>query len=78
MKHGGESGRARDVTETLRRHSDRKQQEATGFTLSVTQAVVVAGNTAPLMTQETGWLCMFEDQKSTFHALTSLVRNSMM
>lgn len=72
MEHGGESAQAGDASAAQRR-------EATGVTLSVARAAVVAGNAAaPLMTQETRRLCVFDHQESTFHALTSLARNSIM
>lgn len=72
MEHGGDSAQAGDAWAVQR-------WEAAGVTLSVTRAAVVAGNAAaPLMTQETRRFCVFDHQESTFHALTSLARNSMM
>lgn len=74
MDRGGESARrAGDASAAQRR-------EATGVTLSVARAAAVAGNAAaaPLMTRETRRLCVFDHRKSTFHARTSLARNSIM
>lgn len=73
-------GNQRGEWETLRRRSDGRRQEATGVTLSVARAAaVVAGNAAaPLMTRETRRLCVLDHRESTFHALTSLARNSIM